>query len=1478
MQYQRRPTALNGRLRMFLAERPDVWKFAFFISVSLLSLQHLLRPVCEHSPTELTLPVEHPFVQKYPCNGSTAVRVWYIYKQFHVAYPLFYRIRSRDAWVPVSHFWLFVRLAASAGLPARLYVRILAPVLNICQRMTPSVFLLGLSLLRPDETPSALVLWFLRVLPLLDIISLGFHQSGFALEAMYGVTSLVLLAWLGRRYTHAGVNWGLPLPLMLLTRAVSTAVVLFVEARWARARQRTQALKAKLVAHGSVAHGSVAPPVVEAAAAALDGPWGAKFAESGPSPSAHPVHPDVLLQRTYLLYNSDGAGDGADTKLQVPAKLRRRQPFVPLRLRRQPCQPLQLYLLKSPSAPLAAKSFGAATVCEAVVAATGGPTWLAIYRPRMRVLSAAFKISGVSPEDLASGYESRIAESLAARGVHLDAVYVRRGCIEMVVDARLWARARASDAEGSSAWGIAESLSVNSESVESEITVPVYPVDTAAATVPAAEATRDGGGPACTALTAAEVTHQQDTSYGGGADVASAVPAGIGPIGTADGNGESFGDDSGSDVMDVGLIIRALQISADGWDVVQSGSEPLAVTAAATRLLHAFDMPQDATAAAAGGGGGGGDSLAAAANGDVGGIWDDVSTTDENAAEVTAAAAVTADPLVTAAAAAADRFDVPDAATSSAALPPPPPLTIIALGPRVICTEAAAALATATAAPAAAEASAVGLLESMGCGDVRFMFHVLIPSEYKAQETEILVRSQGRCLPIGTKSCQAYTVAAAMARVAAAPNENAVAADGGGDPIAVHILSYTIAVPVASLPTRPGLLVVEARWAGQLRGSAVPVLVMDDPWVSAELQAAAESWQGSMEELQDFLLDMSGFVRQCALGFAEGWSVGPKADRRCSDEGRGTAATSLHSQPQRPLPSLPSLLRDLGLHMLRFLVYQAGTWPLTVAWLRNRLLELGADAAVVQSVLNTCNASGGASVAARCGAGDGGIATAQSGERLGVTAPDSATADEGRGGSSSAGSGGGHCAVAKPNVANPPEFRRNTGDVSSSAVQALACPDAIGTNPWPPSPASAVAALTVDQRLTMRQQVPAAAAAMAAVMAPEVMAAAAAAARPNSCSEVNPPVTGPYLACTDETVPYAAVDGRTAAAPVLLRRRWGAAAAAAAAEAKCPAVDADGGGRRGTAPSVGMRPWASGAQAALSRAVSQWAAPMDKDYEAFVAEFSAGTAHLSHLLVFLCVTCTCTRPTFRKHHIFRPPPALHPHPNGSQHPMLQHPLQQQQQQQLLHVLQPSGWSSSVHSPPTMTSLYGTDMQAGFLQAVPVVLTCVPYTVTAVSWVLLPRRRWVHCVQAVAVFRPLAEIAAEVLMLLVAAARSPPTTAYLLGGGVWLGKGLVCPATTIISPRTAVLIAVLRLPLNAGLWLALGAPYGATVAFVRATALACMYVVVNAISHVILRTLHRRRRRSYTPHLPAPDEAERRRPNETLAGEVRCGSEMRKGRC
>eukprot|EP00198_Chlamydomonas_reinhardtii_P002408 XP_001691744.1 predicted protein [Chlamydomonas reinhardtii] len=228
-----------------------------------------------------------------------------------------------------------------------------------------------------------------------------------------------------------------------------------------------------------------------------------------------------------------------------------------------------------------------------------------------------------------------------------------------------------------------------------------------------------------------------------------------------------------------------------------------------------------------------------------------------------------------------------------------------------------------------------------------------------------------------------------------------------------------------ALPPLPGLLLVEARRPGGGRGCVVPVLLLDEPGLAEELQAAVETWLGSPKQLEDVFMDLGAFFHHLpaalrvlaqrryrdALGLpaaagaiagtaaATGLGSGPAPGYQAADQaqlhfqleqqqhqqaawlaGTPAAAATAASAAALLLPDPASeLMRarliDMGLHMLGwFAAAPANTWPLTLARLRSDVLALGANEAdmrVIFAAESTAAAAAAATTARSAAAGRG---------------------------------------------------------------------------------------------------------------------------------------------------------------------------------------------------------------------------------------------------------------------------------------------------------------------------------------------------------------------------------------------------------------------------------------------------------------------------------------------------------------------------
>ncbi|KAG2496937.1 hypothetical protein HYH03_004943 [Edaphochlamys debaryana] len=85
----------------------------------------------------------------------------------------------------------------------------------------------------------------------------------------------------------------------------------------------------------------------------------------------------------------------------------------------------------------AGSGFASGSSASAAPAAQPDPGVPRPYKPRVRLWRTHIKINGVEPEDVTPGYKDRIAGVLASAGMQLEGVSMRRGCIELVIDARI---------------------------------------------------------------------------------------------------------------------------------------------------------------------------------------------------------------------------------------------------------------------------------------------------------------------------------------------------------------------------------------------------------------------------------------------------------------------------------------------------------------------------------------------------------------------------------------------------------------------------------------------------------------------------------------------------------------------------------------------------------------------------------------------------------------------------------------------------------------------------------------------------------------------------------------------------------------------------------------------------------------------------------------------------------------------------------
>ncbi|GIL45051.1 hypothetical protein Vafri_2000 [Volvox africanus] len=467
--------------------RKDLW-WNVVLLIVLTYLQafgyaQLAKPFCAGEPH--TLPKSY-LSDNYPCDGSIMEKVLYLATRPGRVYSDYLRLHPQDRWVSASAACMLVRLVLALLWPASTHFK-WAPVVH---RMVAPLTLLGWVVAYKQE-PSTLALWFIRSWPLLDCAYALVFPTTVGLEAMYGISSFTISALLGlimhSRRTH--------LVYTLTTCVVSTAWIQYVHVCWNKARSGrsvSRRCQGRSSGGGGGSRGlnsGHAGGTLEASHVGLgssteeEQSWGLKVASPGavdeglahePQGAAkvavvpthrdavktHPL-PSVLHLKVQPLKHQryqarrdgeeDGSGGATAATEAIPERaaphpqMRKEAPDAAGRQRHR--------LVPSPDTSLEGEdcfghSFGSGVSNDADVprlmepapiqTATGPPPPRAAYVPVVRLIRMQLKIHGADPVQMAPGYEDRISSAVMAAGYELESVHVRRGCIELVVNARAW--------------------------------------------------------------------------------------------------------------------------------------------------------------------------------------------------------------------------------------------------------------------------------------------------------------------------------------------------------------------------------------------------------------------------------------------------------------------------------------------------------------------------------------------------------------------------------------------------------------------------------------------------------------------------------------------------------------------------------------------------------------------------------------------------------------------------------------------------------------------------------------------------------------------------------------------------------------------------------------------------------------------------------------------------------------------------------
>ncbi|KAG2500761.1 hypothetical protein HYH03_001523 [Edaphochlamys debaryana] len=354
-------------------------------------------------------------------------------------------------------------LDSGAGLSASV-VRLhhnLDTAVTAAQRSSALGFLLLRSIMAPGETPSPSALWYIQSVWAWDAVSCILFPGGLLAESLYAAATLPSLVVLFTRYNRHHPAEAAPLPGIVLREALALAAILAAEAwrlRLRRARRGFFAAPARpplASLPGSAAAGSHGAEDKSVTYSDVGDDYPTKPADHGSSyGSSHGIHSGQLSDSAgsdNAAHRALGLGSNGRGLLSPEASVgevtaKQALPSAEALPKASETAPAELaagatsrYAVLLPLTPLPA---GRASL----TAAAAGPFHVPRYTGRTRLLTRRIKIrGGADPEDVPPGLEARLAAVLASSGLQLEGVYVRRGCIEVVVDARRMAAQRSGE-------------------------------------------------------------------------------------------------------------------------------------------------------------------------------------------------------------------------------------------------------------------------------------------------------------------------------------------------------------------------------------------------------------------------------------------------------------------------------------------------------------------------------------------------------------------------------------------------------------------------------------------------------------------------------------------------------------------------------------------------------------------------------------------------------------------------------------------------------------------------------------------------------------------------------------------------------------------------------------------------------------------------------------------------------------------------
>ncbi|GLC36138.1 hypothetical protein PLESTM_000408700 [Pleodorina starrii] len=457
-----------------------------------------------------SLPLDSVVLANYPCHGTVAQRLLYVLRNACLAIWDVLHLSIQERYVSLSCVGLILNALAPLFIDADVYCQVFAPLISYYLRSAVVTYHLAMG---PNHVPSALAMSRLfESLACFDVggfaslMFVGRVRPSLKLAHCTAMAAGLLVLSLWHRDRVPG---GIKIAWQMATRAAVPAITLYFahgrrHGHLIRASDRSSGgggAGASIADRTAVAKGKTAGHVPEAEAAVMGGgggtgaaapPWcsvgtcgsaagngdggggggaeassGALCAASATEGGARPAESsESALERLFEPAVADGAALGAP-----------------------PCE--HEAAVGATDADWSGSGGGWTTWQVSAAPAPGPLPKLPPYKAFVRRRSVRYKIPWAEPEQLGAGYEQRLCDLVAARGLHLTAVYVRRGCIELTLVIEEW-REEAEEAEEVVAAEAAEGEGEGVGANRGLRTLSGAPADDAAAGAPSLPAAASG--------------------------------------------------------------------------------------------------------------------------------------------------------------------------------------------------------------------------------------------------------------------------------------------------------------------------------------------------------------------------------------------------------------------------------------------------------------------------------------------------------------------------------------------------------------------------------------------------------------------------------------------------------------------------------------------------------------------------------------------------------------------------------------------------------------------------------------------------------------------------------------------------------------------------------------------------------------------------------------------------------------------------